>query len=242
MENQWLDTKTCPVCGKVFGVRFPTMWGYKRQNKYICSWKCVRLFDRTKGENDMGNKERGNMEQVTAEVARLLSGGEDPIPYLAGLGYENPRMAYTNVKKLAKAKFPELYRVFPEDLRLWRIAKEKEAKAAVELDGKEYEKLEPPTLTVDGPLNIETPEGNRVRVVEVPEKKPKITKPVMYGGLEVSAVRSGEFGEFYCDLKYNSVDWRTAEGEEVSMAPRMWAKMARKLPEILRILGVDPDE
>ena len=37
--------KNCPICGKAFDVLYPDIWRYKRNNQFICSWKCIRLFD-----------------------------------------------------------------------------------------------------------------------------------------------------------------------------------------------------
>ena len=74
-----------------------------------------------------------------------------------------------------------------------------------------------------------------------PEKaeKPKITKAVHYDGYEVTAIRRKSIGEFYADKKFNSIDWRTEYGEEVSMTPDGWKEFAHEIPHILRILGVD---
>lgn len=45
----------CPVCGKRFEVLWPNQWVYKRGNKYICSWGCIRRYDR-KEANGMYTK------------------------------------------------------------------------------------------------------------------------------------------------------------------------------------------
>ena len=86
-----------------------------------------------------------------------------------------------------------------------------------------------PTVKVDGPLKIETPETGNVEVV--------CTMPNLE--YEVSAIRTEEFGEFYYDKKFNSIDWRTAEGDEISLHPLGWKNLMDQLPEILRILGVE---
>ena len=103
----------------------------------------------------------------------------------------------------------------------------------------EFEKMT--TVKVDGGLRIETPEANRVEVVETPEKtkKPKITAPVSYDGFEVTAIRDGSLGEFYYDRKYESIDWRTVGGDEVSMGPVFWRELYEKLPRIMGVLVVD---
>ena len=45
----------CPVCGKRFDVLWPNQWAYKRGNKFICSWGCIRKYDR-KEANGMYTK------------------------------------------------------------------------------------------------------------------------------------------------------------------------------------------
>ena len=44
--------KQCAVCRKQFDVLWPELWTYKRGAKYLCSWKCLRLFDE-KGSKKM---------------------------------------------------------------------------------------------------------------------------------------------------------------------------------------------
>ena len=45
----------CPVCGKDFDVLWPNHWVYKRGNNFICSWGCIRKYDR-KEANGMYTK------------------------------------------------------------------------------------------------------------------------------------------------------------------------------------------
>ena len=45
----------CPVCGKAFDVLWPHLWSYKREKLFLCSWKCLRLFDE-KGSKAMYTK------------------------------------------------------------------------------------------------------------------------------------------------------------------------------------------
>lgn len=46
----------CAVCKKQVVVQWPELWGYKRKNRFMCSWKCLRAFD---------NKEKGAKEVYT---------------------------------------------------------------------------------------------------------------------------------------------------------------------------------
>lgn len=45
----------CRICGKEFEVLYPELWRYVRAKRYLCSWKCLRLYDQ-KGSEDMYTK------------------------------------------------------------------------------------------------------------------------------------------------------------------------------------------
>ena len=103
-----------------------------------------------------------------------------------------------------------------------------------------------PAVSVSGQIKILTDEPEDVSVVctgdtYTGEPEKKITKPVNYAGYDVAAIRHPELGEFYFDKKYNSIDWRTEEGDEVSMSPWMWKKLLDELPKMMAVLGVDPE-
>ena len=95
-------------------------------------------------------------------------------------------------------------------------------------------------VKVDGALRIETPEADMIEIVETPENTKRVIK--RRGDFEISAIRDAELGEFYYDIKYNSIDWRAPDGTEVSIPPRHWKQLHEKLPQILHILGVPDDE
>ena len=88
-----------------------------------------------------------------------------------------------------------------------------------------YEKLakapEMPEVKLTGPIRIETQEEQK-----------KTVKTYLVTGIRT------DYGEFYFDKKYNSLDWRTEEGDEISMSPIAWKNMADELPDILAALGV----
>ena len=80
-----------------------------------------------------------------------------------------------------------------------------------------------------------------VEDAETPEE-PKVSevKPLTFDGMEISALRHQDLGEFYFDKKYNTIDWRTPEGDEVSLGPVWWKQLITDLPKIMKLLGVDP--
>ena len=101
-----------------------------------------------------------------------------------------------------------------------------------------------PAVKLTGPIRIETPEPEKVQV-ETPEKadyelkKPlnKIVGPCHIDKFLITAIKHPDLGEFYYDKKFKAVDWRTPEGDEVSMNPSAWNSLLNELPHILRILG-----
>jgi len=149
---------TCPVCGKEFWCDYPNQWVFKRNGQFICSWACIRLYDK--------GKEGIIMENVKTEKKRP---GRKP-------------------GQKEQAKKPEA--------------------------GKEEVRL--------------TVEAEKVNITETPAEE-----------YEVTAIRKKGIGEFYYDHKFRTIDWRSEIGEEVSMTPADWKKLAEEIPKILRILNAD---
>lgn len=88
----------------------------------------------------------------------------------------------------------------------------------------------PAVLKVDGPLKIETPEANKVQVVETPEKG----NPFLF---HTAAVRNERLGTFYYDDKHNLIDWTHPSGDEISITPEDMELFEIALPQILHTLG-----
>lgn len=55
----------------------------------------------------------------------------------------------------------------------------------------------------------------------------------------VTAIRMGSLGEFYFDRKYRTIDWRSGTGEEVSLMPDEWRRLAEAIPRMMELLGAD---
>ena len=150
--------KNCPICGKAFDVQWPHLWRYKRDKFYLCSWKCIRLFDE-KGKEAKPVKETSEKKRVRmnpddmAEAVRLFKIGD------SGLDQYLTEHGVTNIGK-------------------WK------SNARVRF-GKPG--ITAATLKVDGPLRIETPETKKVEVVETPEK-PKKVAPLQFDGYTVRCI------------------------------------------------------
>ena len=200
----------CPQCGKEFDVLWPQLWSYKRGQKFLCTYTCLRAYDEGKEANEMGKITKENKEKA---INIALEGG-DPRPYLKECGSIAPDKLWSYIKMQLKKNEPEFYE---------KLAKGAGAKKQVE------------TPEIGGHLhniNRTPPPPPKPIRIETPEKPGKVFRPYPVTGIRT------DYGEFYYDRKFNSLDWRTEEGDEVSMSPVAWKNMADELPDILAALGV----
>ena len=99
-----------------------------------------------------------------------------------------------------------------------------------------------PTVKLDGPLRIETPEAKKVEVVETPERQigglcppPEVEDDRLF---HTAAVRNKKLGTFYYDDKHGTIDWRHPYGEEISLFPEDYRLLRDSIDMILHVLGV----
>lgn len=205
---------------------------YRRGETFYCSENCM-MVDQTKdmklihmiahvrAKKGSGIKMEQKLthEQKKQAVQIAIDGG-DPLEFLAKCGSANPVKMWGHIRSIVKEKDPELFAKIPDR----RVAKKTPAQV--------------PKVKVDGPLRIETPEANKVEVVGTTEEAPTRVIRRIGGKYEVSAIRVPNLGEFYYDIKYNSIDWRTHDGAEVGLSPAEWKTLMSELPDILTALGV----
>ena len=98
--------KKCAVCGKWFDVLYPHLWRYKREERYFCSWSCIRINDKGKEANEMRGHRLLTQEQKSREVEIALA-GENPLPYLKECGASNPSASWNYIRKAAILEDPE---------------------------------------------------------------------------------------------------------------------------------------
>lgn len=205
---------------------WPEFWVYRRGDTFYCSEDCM-MVDQTKDMKlihmiaHMRAKKGSNMikkitDEHKARAVQIAIEGGNPLPYLKSCGSKNPSASWAYIKNCLEKKDPETF------------AKLHETKDSAQV----------PTVKVDGPLRIETPEAKKVEVVETPEEAPTRAIRRVGGKYEVSAIRVPNLGEFYYDIKYNSVDWRTPDGAEVSLSPSVWRTLMEELSGIMSALGV----
>ena len=213
--------RKCPVCGKAFYVQLPEKWQYKRANQFICSWRCIRLLD--EGEKDMPKLLTDEQRDFAVQIA---ISGTDPRPFLISCGSNAPDKLWSYIKTSIRGKDPETYRKLPATLKGLRPPED--------ADPVKYIKL-------TGPTQIQTPEGNKLMDVDIPEAPKQRNHTLLKNSnFTVSAIRT-ELGEFYYDKKFDRLDWRTMEGEEVSMSPSIWFRLYEMIPEVMGILEVETD-
>ena len=225
----------CPVCGKLTAIFWPQHWVYKRGKTYYCSWNCLQV-DQTRDMNLLKTvAERRSVKKVAAKkiltdeakekAIQIALRGEDPKPFLRSLGLKDPTSAWRDIRSELKDHDPDTY---------YRLPKMK--------TGPRKQKTEHPAE--EKTAQVEEPAAEDLRKSFVPnefstdivatEKQLSVREKLI-----TTAVKHPELGEFYFDRKYNSIDWRTADGDEVSMAPAFWIQMIDELPEIMKVLGVN---
>lgn len=207
-----------------------TWFNYQREYLHRKPYEFTDGKPKKKGERTMNGMDRKTIaarQKRLDELKKKIGAGMGIRAALTDMGYTGRSLSqtYRQIRNFAQANDPEIYAILPE-----RIS---DADAPVVISTPEM-----PTVKLDGPLKIETPEASGVQIVETPEK-PKITKPVTYDGLEVSAVRDHDLGEFYYDHDHNCIDWRNPFGDEVSLGVAGWKTMAQRITKILNVLGVD---
>ena len=80
-------------------------------------------------------------------------------------------------------------------------------------------------------VNRLTAQREAMEIREEEDERPEIWR--------TTAVSTKQLGEFYYDHKYRAIDWRSPEGEEVSLIPEDWKKLAEAIPRILHVLGAE---
>ena len=216
---------TCPICGKYHVVTWPEFYVYRRGPTFYCSENCM-IVDATKDLKKMNkairkrvNKKMAAKKVITELIAdkavQIALDGGDPRPFLAENGSRNPDSTWWRIRADLKELDPDKYNSLPD-----RIPRKKVEQVS--------------TVKLSGPLKIETPEAEKVQIVETPEKPKKPAK-----SYTVTGIRTEQFGEFYYDKKFESIDWRTIEGDEVSLSPLGWKNLMEELPDIMAALGVE---
>lgn len=203
---------------------------------YQREWLGRKPYEFTDGKPKKGRSEMARNSIVTNEIREaavkaFLSGGS-PCRILKDAGCKNPGSAWNNIKMKLEKDNPEIAM--------------KIASASGKRGPKQQLQLEP---GADYDISVKDAMDNMQEAADtffgqcedmgLKINKPVEVKPLTYDGMEIAALRHQDIGEFYYDKKFNSIDWRTPEGDEVSMPPVYWKQLADELPKIMRLLGVE---
>ena len=199
------------------------------------------------------------LEQKKKTVQIAIEGG-DPLEYLRQHGSKNPSGLWWTIKNDVKAADPELYAkiprldgkkthiIPPEEREAHREEKEAEKRGLVQEE--EYhilpEKMQMELGRMDERVNTTSeelpkiPDGEEKQELPEPvEYRPEIEEPVlpmkMINGFTVTSIR-GKFGEWHMDGKHNSLDFRSAEGDEICFRPEAWTEFMEEIRSAVQIL------
>lgn len=224
----YYDEKTCKICGNTFSVLHPNRWAYKRgctsKWTYFCSWKCLRAYDQMKEterkEQVMGDvKMRLKPEQKEMAIQKYYEGGSKAVyEYLRSCGIKNEIKCWKNIQDRLK-------KINPEEAKKLVMAKAQQK--VKQIDTQE-------TVTLNGPVKIETPEGKTLARIDVPKVPAK--------GIEykVTGISTG-IGEFQYYKRNDYLDWSPIGNfnDTVSLKVEEWKELLKVLPEAAKVLGVD---
>ena len=204
---------------------------------YQREWLHRKPYEYTDGKpkkkketKDMADRPKFTDEQKL-EAAQIAINGGNPYSFLKGLGAKEPNGVWFNIKKWLEKNHPDVYEKVPKYIN--RNAKKLELEAGGNYEISAKEAMDNIKEAADDFFD-----GCKKAGLSI-ELAPEEVKPLSYDGLEIAGIRHQDLGEFYYDRKYNSVDWRTPEGDEVSMGPVWWKQMITDLPKILKMLGVE---
>lgn len=207
----------CPVCGKRTVIHWPEHWVYKIGKIYYCGENCVQV-QRTRNLNMLRDVIRKRKE--AKEMARMKKDG-------------------TPAKKPGPR--PKVKLVYDESIaEEYRREQEEKARRAEEAEAPQV------TVAIDHEElpDIEEPEEQLMGMAPAPVVIEDVTLKNVINGMPaedvlVTAIRMGSLGEFYFDRKYRTIDWRNGTGEEVSLMPDEWRRLAEAIPRMMKLLGVE---
>ena len=224
--TEWLELRTCGECGKRFTVLYPHLWRYKRAKYYLCSWSCMRKFDREGVENMGERRDRIEIAKTIIEMAKNGQGGAPVTEYLAGLGYKNPVQAVADIKKYIREKAPDLYAQWP-----MRYQGKATTMGELEKEG---------TIPQEAPgfKGGKIPESIVTRVMENMMPAPEKREPAE-DEFEYMVIRS-KVSKMLWEQEPNGEIFRMDMDDiHIKMTAEQWKVFLNEAPRALRKLGVE---
>ena len=249
----------CEVCGKILAVMWPEFYVYRRGDRYFCSANCMMVAD----TNDMrersgfvkeGKKVRGKitLEQKKKAVEIAMSGG-DPEEYLKKCGSKNPVAYWWALKNKLKETDPEKYRQLMSKEDKEMIKDELEGFEAVDMDAlpevleeagkrntEDPERAETRERSGQEEMNLELKTEDLASIADV--KEMPMTIRIIPEGISISGIMT-DIGGFDKKESFSTgkmmVRWNPDNGGEIIMTPNEWMKLAKKIPEVLAVMGFE---
>ena len=202
----------CPVCGKRFPVLYQTIWTYKRGGNYLCSYDCMRRYDR--GEIGMEQKITKEMRE---EAVRIALKGGNYLKYLRECGSGNPSAHWALIKKALMKKDPETY--------------EKLAKLP--------DKRKKPEIP-EAPVKAEVPEKlEKVNIEQIKRVYPPAEELFPEFEHRITGIET-QIGDFQYFRRNGYLDWTPLDGNgTVSLTVEEWKGLLKLMPLIAKRLGVE---
>ena len=230
--------KKCPVCRKDFFVQWQSLWAYKRgegpRTKYICSWKCLRAFDKKEEDKHVG-KPRVISQENEAEAIKCAIAGGDPLTFLANCGSKNPSACWYYIRQKVHDSDPDTFAKLPKKLP----ARTKKIETP---EGTLADAVKGMQDAADKFFVQYCPDHDHEYLTDEEAKRlagaGKICKPLMHSGLTASAWK-GLFGRYSYDDKHDMIDYEGNDGEELSMKVESWQKFIGELKLAASLLGVE---
>ena len=236
---------TCINCKKEFEVLWPDQWVYKRGSGFLCSWKCLREWDKRKEEN-MATILTDEQKET---ACRMALNGERPLKYLAGCGAKNATTGWDACRAWAKKHWAEgKYLKLPERFGQEKKAKPAEKKPAMKRPEEQewfpaeevYTKDEPKTEQEKLTLK---PGGNYQ--VKVEEEKPNV-REIRPEPLKAASLFSRVMdGAIYALWEKDEMTLRwMADGQKnnITLTRNNWVELLAEIMQALEQLHIENNE
>ena len=228
----------CPVCGRLFWCDWPNKWVYKRGTVFLCSWGCLRKYDKGKEAKDMILLTEAQKKKAIS----IAKSGESPYKYLKGLGVANPTTSWKSIlnwarNKLDRNELEELPESFgqPKKAEAPAPEPEKEWTPAEEVYKDEEPKVE---LVYDESIANEY-RREHPELYPQPEEKVKAVEPLPIASVWSRVIDTGTY------RKVNGIgmmlQYMNPHGIEtqIMLSAEDWRKLAEEIPVALEMLKAD---
>ena len=187
-------------------------------------------------------------------VLKIIERKEDPVEYLAALGYKCPEQAWADLKVWARKNRPEDREKLPGDLRKYYVecgikkdapkagrtqtgenpGSGQKAVETVDFGGKQYERMPKPSPTCCQPAR---PSG-----VKVPDQLPEEKKiPLRIHSVESEAFKTARYEiSGSTGAPYMTLAWHDSQRGpcELFLAVSTWRRLVKEIPQALEQLGL----